>query len=149
MLRIKRTNAKDPQFIKLVRDLDEFLAVTDGEDHAFYDRFNQLGEIKHALLIFLDDEVIGCGAIKKFGDRCYEVKRMFVVDIHRGNGYAGVILKGLEDWARDLGASSCVLETGVRQKAAVHLYQKSGYSQIDNYGQYVGVQNSICFEKKL
>jgi putative acetyltransferase len=33
--------------------------------------------------------------------------------------------------------------------AAVSLYHNNGYVIIPNYGQYAGVENSCCFEKKL
>jgi putative acetyltransferase len=62
---------------------------------------------------------------------------------------ASKILKELENWAKELGYSRCVLETGLRQTSAVLLYQKLAYIQIPNYGQYIGVENSVCFEKCL
>jgi len=42
-----------------------------------------------------------------------------------------------------------MLETGKRQPEAIELYKKSGYKLTPNYGQYAGVENSLCFEKKL
>ncbi len=42
-----------------------------------------------------------------------------------------------------------VLETGRRQVEALKFYQKSGYHGILNYGQYIGMDNSQCFEKIL
>ncbi|MEQ8880473.1 MAG: hypothetical protein RLQ12_12610 [Cyclobacteriaceae bacterium] len=42
-----------------------------------------------------------------------------------------------------------ILETGKRQKDAVRLYEKNGYSVIANYPPYVGVENSVCFKKVL
>ena len=42
-----------------------------------------------------------------------------------------------------------MLETGQKQPEAIALYTKSGYRIIPNYGQYVGVESSVCFEKKL
>ncbi|HJZ39393.1 MAG TPA: hypothetical protein VJ203_03440 [Bacteroidales bacterium] len=40
-----------------------------------------------------------------------------------------------------------MLETGKRQPEAIELYKKSGYKLTPNYGQYAGVENSLCFEK--
>ena len=42
-----------------------------------------------------------------------------------------------------------VLETGLKQPEAIALYKKNGYTVIPNYGQYAGVENSVCFEKML
>jgi len=48
-----------------------------------------------------------------------------------------------------LGYRKCVMETGKRQPDAVQLYTKNGYEVIPNYGPYIGVENSVCFEKAL
>ena len=97
----------------------------------------------------MDDVPVGCGAIKEFATDMMEVKRMFVKQEYRGKGIAGKILAELETWAFEMGYSKCVLETGKRQVEAVALYMKSGYRIIPNYGQYIGMDNSLCFEKVL
>ena len=74
---------------------------------------------------------------------------MFTKPTCRGKGIATKILIELENWASELGFHSTVLETGKRQPEAINLYLKNGYDIIDNYGQYKGVDNSVCFEKKL
>jgi GNAT superfamily N-acetyltransferase len=144
-----KTNAENPQFRELVKLLDAGLAVTDGEDHAFYDQFNKLDGIKFVVLAKIGEEAVGCGAIKWFDDHSMEVKRMFVQPAHRGKGIAKGILSELEKWSRELGFEHCVLETGKRQAEAVALYFKCGYEVIPNYGQYIGMDNSICFQKKV
>ena len=78
-----------------------------------------------------------------------EVKRMFVDLAFRGNGIASIILNELEKWAKELGYSGCILETGKKQPEAIKLYKKNGYAIIPNYGQYKQVENSVCFEKAL
>jgi GNAT superfamily N-acetyltransferase len=78
-----------------------------------------------------------------------EVKRMYTDPSVRGKGVASAVLRELEKWSRELGYSACVLETGWRQPEAVALYRKSGYEQIPNYGQYAGMENSVCFRKPL
>jgi len=78
-----------------------------------------------------------------------EVKRMYVLPQHRGKGLATRILTGLESWAKELSYQKCILETGKRQPEAIALYTKNGYIVIPNYGQYKGIENSVCFEKVL
>ena len=68
---------------------------------------------------------------------------------YRGTGVAQRLLVALENWAKELGYRKCVLETGIRQIEAVKFYKKSTYKVIPNYGQYSGMENSICFEKKI
>ncbi len=78
-----------------------------------------------------------------------EIKRMYTVVERRGKGIASEVLRELEIWAAELSCHTCILETGRRQPEAIALYEKSGYTQIPNYGQYAGVENSVCFQKKI
>ncbi|MCO6175653.1 GNAT family N-acetyltransferase [Flavobacterium sp. NRK F10] len=149
MYTIKRTDSDDLDFQSLVQLLDADLAIRDGEDHSFYAQFNKIDSIRHVVVIFEKDVAIGCGAIKKYGDNTAEVKRMFVLPEKRGKGAAGMILKELEQWAKELHYTKCILETGKKQPEAIALYAKHAYRQIPNYGQYVDVTDSVCFEKEL
>ena len=74
---------------------------------------------------------------------------MFTIEKGRGQGFASSILAELETWAAELNYSRCILETGKRQVEAIRLYQKNGYHTMANYGQYEGMDNSVCFEKML
>jgi GNAT superfamily N-acetyltransferase len=78
-----------------------------------------------------------------------EVKRMFTLPECRGKGVATKVLDELEKWATELGYKKCILETGKRQPEAIALYKKNGYKRISNYGQYVAMENSVCFEKEM
>jgi len=149
MIKLKRTDSQDQDFIELVKHLDADLAIRDGDDHEFYNQFNSVSMIKFAIVVYENAVPIGCGAIKVFDDERMEVKRMYVTPEHRGKGVAGRILKALELWAIELGYKRCVLETGINQPEALALYHKSGFSRIANYGQYANVQSSFCFEKVL
>ena len=149
-MNLLRTTPAHPEYERLIVALDRDLAVTDGEDHAFYSQFNKSDDIHHVVLLLDHGTGLACGALKKFDDRTMEVKRMFTAADARGRGLAGKILTELEHWAAELGYHRLVLETGTRQSAAIRLYAKHGYSHMsENYGQYAGVENSICFEKHL
>jgi len=101
------------------------------------------------VLAYYNDQPAACGAIKEFDQETMEVKRMFTLDQFRGKGMATTVLAELEKWAEELKYARCVLETGKRLPDAVKLYRKNGYTLIPNYGQYIEMENSICFEKKL
>ncbi len=149
MYATKRTNSSNSDFIDLVQKLDLELAERDGADNLFYSQFNKIDAIKFAIVIYDNQKQIGCGAIKEFDGKSIEVKRMYVLPEYRGNGIAGIILSQLEAWASELNFENIVLETGKRQPEAIKLYQKSGYQIIENYGQYIGIDNSVCFKKSL
>lgn len=149
MIICKRTDSEDPDFIALVKELDIDLAIRDGDEHAFYSQFNKIQSIKQVIVAYEHDVAIGCGGLKEFSLDTLEVKRMFVEPKHRGKGIASVILRELESWAQESGYKKCILETGTKQPEAIALYQKNGYKRIPNYGQYLNVENSVCFSKDL
>jgi len=149
MITLKRTDSNNQDFIELVKQLDADLAIRDGDDHAFYNQFNSITMIKYAIVAYENNNPVGCGAIKTFGNEAMEVKRMYVLPPHRGKGIAGIVLNELEQWAKELGYLKCVLETGINQPEALALYNKSGFKRIPNYGQYANVPSSFCFEKDL
>jgi GNAT superfamily N-acetyltransferase len=146
MIELLRTDANHDDFVALVKLLDEELAARDGDMHAYYHQFNQ---IKFAIVAYSAAMPVGCGAIKQFEGESMEVKRMFILPEYRGQGIATKVLDELEKWARELNYKRCILETGKNQPEAIQLYKKSGYQSIPNYGQYVGIENSVCFEKIL
>jgi GNAT superfamily N-acetyltransferase len=149
MRHLLRTDSANTDFQQLVALLDADLRVRDGEDHAFYAQYNKSDAIKHVVVAYADEQPVGCGAIKYYEDGTMEVKRMYTSEGSRGKGIASVILTELETWAAQLGYSKCILETGLQQPEAIALYKKCNYSIIPNYGQYAGVENSVCFEKQL
>jgi ribosomal protein S18 acetylase RimI-like enzyme len=62
-------------------------------------------------------------------------------------GFAQSILQDLEQWGVESGFSFSVLETLDRQTEAIGMYQKCGYTVIDNYEPYLGLKNSIYGNK--
>ena len=149
MIQLVRTDSQNKDFIKLVKLLDADLAIRDGDDHDFYNQFNKLDNIKHAVVLYQGEMPLGCGAIKEFESGIMEVKRMFTLHKARGKGIASEILTELENWATELSFKKLILETGVNQPEAIALYKKCGFKRIPNYGQYTGIENSFCFEKVL
>jgi len=149
MKHFKKTDNTNQDFQNLVKELDAYLKVTDGDDHDFYNQFNGLEKVKHALVVYKDNQPIGCGAFREFDSSTVEIKRMYLQPNHRGSGIAAEILNSLETWAKEEGYLRCILETGDRQVEAVKFYHKMGYKKIPNYGQYAQMDNSNCFEKHL
>lgn len=149
MTTLTRTDSENPDFIKLVRLLDADLAERDGREHSFYAQFNTIAAIKHVIVDYEDGQPVACGAVKEYEAGIMEVKRMFTLPEYRGKGIAAEVLTALETWAAEMDYRKCILETGMKQPEAIRLYEKSGYRKIPNYGQYAGVENSVCFEKAL
>lgn len=101
----------------------------------------------------LDGAAVGCGGVAFF-DGFAEVKRMYVREAVRGEGVAQAILSHLEDVAREGGVPVLRLETGVRQPAAIRLYERVGFRPCAAFPPYTtmppaAVKNSLYYEKQL
>ena len=149
MITVTRTTSNNPDFEKLVIELDAVLAILDGEDHAFYAQFNKSSALKNAIIAYENETAIGIGAYKEYDSETVEMKRMYTLPEYRGKGIASKILSELELWAKEENYKSAVLETGFLQTDAISLYKKLGYVITENYGQYIGVENSVCMKKKM
>jgi GNAT superfamily N-acetyltransferase len=149
MLKIVRTDTDNPDFIDLVKSLDNYLKITDGDEHTFYNQFNGLNVINQVVVAYFNSIPVACGAFKPFDATKVEIKRMYTKPEARDKGIAGDVLKALEIWAKESGYHHAILETGIRQVEAVQFYTKCGYTVIVNYGPYKNMKNSICYKKDL
>ena len=127
MITIKKTTSDNPEFEKLVVQLDVYLAILDGDDHEFYAQFNKSNLLKNALVGYENEIAVGIGAYKEYDSETVEIKRMFTLPEYRGKGIASKILSELELWAKEEKYKFALLETGQLQKDAIYLYQKLGY----------------------
>lgn len=147
---IKRTGIHDPDFLQLVALLDQDLLDRYQELQAFFTPFNKLSE-GFVAMVYADNEAVACGCLRPMKEwpLTGEIKRMYTRPIARGRGFAAAVVRELEQWAIETGLTQVVLETGDRQPEAIHVYQKLGYTQIENYGPYKDSPYSLCMAKKL
>ena len=101
------------------------------------------------MVAWLDDEAIGCGALRCIDETTVEVKRMYVAPAGRRRGAARRILAELERIAAGFGYARIRLETGIFQPEAIALYDSSGYQRTPPYGRYIDNPEAVCFEKRL
>lgn len=96
-----------------------------------------------------DDTVVGSGAYKVYDEETVEIKRVYIDKPYRGQGLGTDLLLHLEADAKKAGYRYSILETGFLLQEAYHLYLKSGYQIIPNYGQYKDIPESVCMKKML
>jgi putative acetyltransferase len=101
----------------------------------------------------MDGAAVGCGGVAFF-DGFAEVKRMYVRKSARGAGVAQALLQHLESVTREAGIPLLRLETGVRQPAAIRLYESFGFASCAAFAPYTSmppaaVKNSMFYEKRL
>jgi putative acetyltransferase len=100
---------------------------------------------------YIDGELAGCGAVKTLEDdgRYGEIKRVFVLEQHRGKGLSKAIMQTLEAHLRATGVRLARLETGIHQPEALGLYTRLGYVVREPYGGYAHDPLSVFMEKTL
>jgi GNAT superfamily N-acetyltransferase len=147
-MKIIRTTYVNPEFQKLVAQLNEDLARRDGKDHPLA-QFNEISNLNYVVLVLLDNKPVGCGAISNYNQTAMEVKRMYVTPSYRGQKLGECILSELENWTKELGLNKCILFMGVNQPEAMKLYLRNNFSVIENYGKLKDIPDSICLAKTL
>ena len=97
-------------------------------------------------IAFLDDELVGGGALWPLDELTAEVRRMYVVP---PTGRMGVGRALLKRTASQLGFKMMGLETGNRQHAGMKPYESYGFVSIPPFGEYVNDPTSVCYEKPI
>lgn len=78
-----------------------------------------------------------------------ELKRMYVAEANRGNGYSRIMLQWLERSAAAAGVSVMVLETNQQHPAALRLYRSAGYEPVSAFGYYADDPGSVYLGRDL
>jgi GNAT superfamily N-acetyltransferase len=150
---ITPTELTSPVSRALIASLNEELSGVYSEPGATHFRLDP-EEVRDGrgvfLVIYLDGTPVGCGALRVLEPGVAELKRMYVAPTARGTGLGRRLLLALENEARALRVWKLVLETGVRQTAALALYRSTGFQPIPLYGEYcLSPETSICLGKTL
>ncbi len=82
------------------------------------------------LIAYLNDEAIGCGAVKHRPGGPSDIKRMWVAESARGLGIGRRLLSELERLARESGARVVRLETNRALVEAITMYRADGYDEV-------------------
>jgi len=145
---IKTINPNDEKVLAITEELSTNLYLRFGSDgkNSFTDW--QYDNSKFVFVIAeIDNEIVGCGAIRPIDENIGEVKRMY--SKFPGKRIGQTILSFLENKAKAIGYSDLVLETRIKNQEATQFYQKQGYKVIPNYGKYTDRPEAICFGKSL
>ena len=99
----------------------------------------------------VDGELVASGAAKIMQDdgNYAEIKRVFVLDNHRGKGLSNRVMRFLEAELQNRGVSLFRLETGIKQPEALGLYRKLGYLERGPFGSYEADPFSVFMEKRV
>ncbi|PBJ13760.1 GNAT family N-acetyltransferase [Flavobacterium sp. ACN6] len=148
LISIKITNPNNEKVLGIVDELSANLYLRFGSDgkNSFTD-----WEYNNSNFVFvtaeIEDEIVGCGAIRPIDANAGEVKRMY--SKYPGKKIGQTILAFLENKAKEIGYTNLVLETRLKNDMAIQFYQKQGYNVIPNYGKYIDRPEAICLGKSL
>jgi GNAT superfamily N-acetyltransferase len=132
----------------LLQELSNTLhLITGNSGEASFNKKDVLEDRSIFVIATIENEPIGCGAIRRIDDYTAEVKRMYARKNKYGVGTC--ILNYLENKAKDYGYTTLICETRKINQGAVAFYLKNGFHIIENYGKYVGHDEAVCFEKKI
>lgn len=155
----KITPADDPKIAGIIRANLEKLhlnvpgtAYFDPElDHlsTYYDR----DPAGRAYFVALDAEgqVIGGVGIAEFDgiEHCAELQKLYLDDSVKGKGYGKALMQIAENWAVSVGYTALYLETHTNLTAALQLYEKVGFHQIEKPCSVVHSTMNRFYLKKL
>lgn len=146
-----RTDGKNEDFIENCRLLDMDLDRRVGKQikREKYAKFNQLDEIREAIVVYDDGKPVGGGAIRRYDDETVELKRVFVHNEYQGQGIGSRLVSLLIEWAAQLGYRRMILETGELLAESCAVYRKLGFTVIPNYGPYADMPESLCMAKAI
>ena len=136
--------------------LDVWQDILTKEDVKFYDSMSDIEQVQShyfdnggMFLVLVDNEqVVGTGAIRKLDDEICELKRMWFLKAHRGQGWGWKMAQMLFDFARQVGYRKVRLDlvNEERQPQALKLYRRLGFYPIERYNDS---QCNIFMEKFL
>jgi len=81
----------------------------------------------------VEGRAVGCAGLRRLDAGALELKHFFLVPEIRGRGLGRVLLAGVEDVARTLGARRILLDTAAPLLEAAGLYRAAGYREIPRY----------------
>jgi len=141
-----------PEAQSLIAQSDAYMAALYPAESNHLESVEALRQ-PHVLFVgaHIDGALVACGAVKTLDDdgRYGEIKRVFVLDAHRGKGLSKAIMQTLEAHLSASGVGLSRLETGIHQPEALGLYARLGYVAREPFGAYAPDPLSIFMEKPL
>ena len=97
------------------------------------------------------DNVLGGVGLAEFAgiEDCAELQKLYLNDNVKGRGFSYDLMNKVESVARELGYKRIYLETHNNLKAAIHLYKKCGYREIERPKAVVHSTMNRFFLKEL
>ncbi len=146
---ISPSQPNSEEAVQLIQELEDILEpLYPSESRHGYSVDKLIKQNVAFFIVYVNGQAAGCGGIQMF-DGYGELKRMYVRPGYRGQKLGLKLVDFLCDYAAQHKTNVVRLETGIHQKAAIHLYESAGFVQIPPFGEYFVDPNSRCYEKIL
>ena len=127
---IKEVDFNNIDFKHLCEKLDDF------QNDIFPERtslkmsaLDGLEKLEKILLMYSENNVIACGALKPVNESTAELARMYTDDNYRGQGLAKIIIKEILRYAKIKGYKKIILDTWKDSTSARNLYVSLGFRE--------------------
>ena len=145
------TDGNNKEFQSFYQKTEEYYSKIVGgiENRKGFVPYNLSDKIEVVLLAYDGNNAVACAGLKRYSDTDVEIKRVWVEPEYRGKHIARDMMGKIEDKAREFGYKRTILQTREIMKDAVGLYERIGYSRIENYPPYDTLLGAICMAKEL
>jgi ribosomal protein S18 acetylase RimI-like enzyme len=100
------------------------------------------------MVAFIDEEAVGCIAIREIENNICEMKRLYVKSKYRGVGMGKKLVDESIKKAKEKGYKYMKLDTLASMKGAVSLYRSKGFIDIESYI-YNPFEDALFMQLKL
>lgn len=98
------------------------------------------------LVGIIDEKIVAMVGLLRKSDHIAHIRRMRVHPDYRRKGYAGEILRKIEEIAKENGVKELQLKTSTQQKMAQNFYEKNGYVKLEKEKEYYTEGGGNAFE---
>ena len=88
------------------------------------------------VVVWLDGDPVGIGALRSEAPGVGEIKRMYLRDAARGHGLGRRLVRELEARAREFGMERVCLDSNEALTNAIAMYRELGYTDIERYNHH-------------
>jgi len=142
--------------IEITRTLLQEYATSLGFDLCFQDFDKELADLPGQysppegclMLVLVGEEIAGCVALRKFGERICEMKRLYVRPQFRGRGFGRKLAMAIIEKAKEIGYRLIRLDTLDSMIEAIELYRSLGFVEINDY-RFNPIEGACFFELRL
>ena len=121
-----------PHFESLNREwIEKDFVLEETDRQLFSDPAGQIVE-RGGQIFFVkwEGNVVGTCAVLPHGDKHFELAKMAVTAMARGQGFGDLLIERVIDFARQAGGTKLILVSNTRLGPAIALYRKHGFQSV-------------------